>query len=96
MLVCEMAAFYKKHGKSLAQVIDSLYEEHGYYLNHTSAFEFDGAAGMEKMNNIMAEITIAAAAVIVCAGLQNLRGKPEPGFAGAGRTDHTALISRLR
>ena len=56
MLVCEMAAFYKKHGKSLAQVIDSLYEEYGYYLNHTSAFEFDGAAGMEKMNNIMAEI----------------------------------------
>ena len=55
MLVCEMAAFYKKHGKSLAQVIDSLYEEYGY-LNHTSAFEFDGAAGMEKMNNIMAEI----------------------------------------
>ena len=51
MLVCEMAAFYKKHGKSLAQVID-----YGYYLNHTSAFEFDGAAGMEKMNNIMAEI----------------------------------------
>lgn len=56
MLVCEMAAFYKKHGKSLAQVIDSLYGEYGYYLNHTSAFEFDGAAGMEKMNNIMAEI----------------------------------------
>lgn len=56
MLVCEMAAFYKKQGKSLAQVIDSLYEEYGYYLNHTSAFEFDGAAGMEKMNNIMAEI----------------------------------------
>lgn len=56
MLVCEMAAFYKKHGKSLAQVIDSLYEEYGYYLNHTSAFEFDSAAGMEKMNNIMAEI----------------------------------------
>ena len=56
MLVCEMAAFYKKQGKSLAQVIDSLYEEYGYYLNHTSAFEFEGAAGMEKMNNIMAEI----------------------------------------
>ena len=56
MLVCEMAAFFKKQGKSLAQVIDSLYEEFGYYLNHTSAFEFEGAAGMEKMNNIMAEI----------------------------------------
>ena len=56
MLVCEMAAYFKKQGKSLAQVIDSLYDEFGYYLNHTSAFEFEGAAGMEKMNNIMAEI----------------------------------------
>ena len=56
MLVCEMAAFFKKQGKSLAQVIDSLYEEFGYYLNHTSAFEFEGAAGMEKMTNIMADI----------------------------------------
>lgn len=56
MLVCEMAAFYKKQGKSLAQVIDSLYDEYGYYLNHTSAFEFEGAAGMQKMNSIMAEI----------------------------------------
>lgn len=34
---------------------------------------------------------IAASAVFVCAGLQNLRGKPEPGFAGAGRTDHTGI-----
>ena len=53
MLVCEMAAFYKKQGKSLAQVIDGLYEEYGYYLNRTVSFEFEGAAGMKKMNEIM-------------------------------------------
>ena len=35
MLVCEMAAYYKKQGKSLAEVIDGLYEEFGYYLNQT-------------------------------------------------------------
>ena len=29
MLVCEMAAYYKKQGKSLAEVIDGLYEEFG-------------------------------------------------------------------
>ena len=34
---------------------------------------------------------IAASAVFVCTGLQNLRGKPEPGFSGAGRTDHTGI-----
>lgn len=53
MLVCEMAAYYKKQGKSLAEVIDGLYEEFGYYLNQTYSFEFDGAAGMQKMADIM-------------------------------------------
>ena len=56
MLVCEMAAYYKKQGKSLAEVIDGLYEEFGYYLNQTYAFEFDGAAGMQKMADIMTAV----------------------------------------
>lgn len=56
MLVCEMAAYYKKQGKSLAEVIDGLYEEFGYYLNQTYSFEFDGAAGMKKMSDIMTAV----------------------------------------
>lgn len=56
MLVCEMAAYYKKQGKSLAEVIDGLYEEFGYYLNQTYSFEFSGAAGMQKMSDIMTAV----------------------------------------
>ena len=56
MLVCEMAAYCKKQGKSLAEVIDGLYEEFGYYLNQTYSFEFDGAAGMQKMSDIMTAV----------------------------------------
>jgi phosphoglucomutase len=56
MLVCEMAAYYKKQGKSLAEVIDGLYEEFGYYLNQTYSFEFSGAAGMQKMADIMSGV----------------------------------------
>lgn len=56
MLVCEMAAFHKKQGKSLAEVIDGLYEEFGYYLNKTYSFEFEGAAGMQKMSDIMSSV----------------------------------------
>ena len=56
MLVCEMAAYYKKQGKSLAEVIDGLYEEFGYYLNQTYSFEFGGAAGMHKMADIMTAV----------------------------------------
>lgn len=56
MLICEMAAYYKKQGKTLAQVIDTMYEEYGYYKNTTLSFSFDGAAGMQKMADIMASL----------------------------------------
>ncbi len=53
MLICEMAAYFKKQGKTLAQVIDGIYSEYGYYMNTTLSFEFDGAAGMQRMADIM-------------------------------------------
>lgn len=53
MLICEMAAYFKKQGKTLAQVIDGIYDEYGYYMNSTLSFEFEGAAGMQKMDGIM-------------------------------------------
>ena len=56
MLICEMAAYFKKQGKTLAQVIDAIYEEYGYYKNTTLSFEFGGAEGMKKMAGIMSDI----------------------------------------
>lgn len=56
MLICEMAAYYRKNGKSLYEVMNSVYEEYGYYINQTLSFEFEGASGMEKMSNIMSSL----------------------------------------
>ena len=53
MLICEMAAYYRKQGKSLVDVITELYEEFGYYQNSILNFAFEGAAGMQKMQDIM-------------------------------------------
>ncbi|MBQ4568862.1 MAG: phospho-sugar mutase [Ruminococcus sp.] len=53
MLITEMAAYYKKQGKSLSQVIDELYREYGYYYNKTLNFYFEGAEGMQKMSQLM-------------------------------------------
>ncbi len=53
MLICEMAAYYKSQGRSLAEVMDNLYEEFGYYFNVVESYTFEGAAGMEKMADIM-------------------------------------------
>lgn len=56
MLICEMAAYYRTQGKSLDDVITELYQEFGYYKNKTVSFEFDGAAGLEKMGGIMTSL----------------------------------------
>jgi phosphoglucomutase len=64
MLICEMAATFKKQGKTLAQVIDGLYEEFGYYMNKTFSYEFDGAEGMQKMADIMSSLRENAPAEI--------------------------------
>ena len=57
MLICEMAAYYKKQDKdTLASVIDGLYQKYGYYLNKTFSFKYEGAEGMQKMADIMSGI----------------------------------------
>ena len=54
MLICEMAAYYKAEGKSLLEVLADLYKEHGIFCCSQNGFTFEGAAGMETMQNIMA------------------------------------------
>ena len=56
MLICEMTAYYKKAGKTLADRLNELYEKYGYYKNDLMEFAFEGAAGMEKMNDIMSAL----------------------------------------
>ena len=54
MLICEMAAWYHGQGLSLYEAMEALYAEYGRYLNEVESFEFDGLAGMEKMEALMA------------------------------------------
>lgn len=53
MLACEMTAWYKKQGMTLAEAVDALYEKFGFYRNDIASFAFEGAAGMQKMASIM-------------------------------------------
>ncbi len=52
-LVCEMAAYYKSKGKTLIDAMNDIYAKYGIYLNRVESFEFEGAAGMQKMADIM-------------------------------------------
>ena len=53
-IICEMFAFYKTRGISLTQKLNEIYGEFGYCLNTLHSYEFDGSAGFEKMQQIMA------------------------------------------
>ena len=55
-LLCEMASYYKLQGKSLIDVMNELYAKFGIYQNKVTSYEFEGAAGMEKMAGIMKDI----------------------------------------
>ena len=52
-MICEMFAFYKTRGISLLQKLDELYAAYGYCLNTLHSYQFEGSAGMAKMNSIM-------------------------------------------
>ena len=53
MLCCEMTAWYKSRGMTLAQAMDALYEKYGFYRNDLASFTYEGAEGMRKMAAIM-------------------------------------------
>lgn len=55
LMVCEMAAYYKEKGMSLADALDEIYKEFGYYTNDLYNLPFEGASGMVKMKEIMSE-----------------------------------------
>ena len=55
-LICEMFAYYKTIGISLLDKLDELYKKYGYCLNTLHSYEFEGSAGLEKMQNIMASM----------------------------------------
>ena len=53
MLIVEMAAFHKKQGRTLCDVLNALYEKYGFWNNALFNFAFEGADGMAKMKAIM-------------------------------------------
>ena len=53
MLICQMAKWYKAQGMTLAQAMQALYEEFGYYQNSLHSVSFEGQSGLEQMQKVM-------------------------------------------
>ena len=80
MLICQMAAYYKRQGKTLVDNMNDLYEKYGYYKNDLCNFAFEGEDGMKTMNGIM----------------DGLRKNPPAQIAGdpvIGRSDYLESVS---
>ena len=56
MIICEMAAYYKTQGITLWQFMNSIYDKYGYFFNQLDNYAFEGAAGMQKMADMMDEL----------------------------------------
>ena len=53
MALCEAAAYYKKQGKTLWDVMLDMYEKYGYYKDGIKAIELAGIERLEKIKQIL-------------------------------------------
>ena len=92
-LLVEMAAYYKSVGKSLIDVMNDIYAKFGLYLNKVDSFEFEGAAGMQKMADIMESLRNNAPTEI--AGLKVLEVTDYKDTAKTGLPSSNVLSYKL-
>ena len=58
-LVAECAAHYKRLGKTLCDRMRELYGEFGNYFLRTTSYRFDGAAGAELKEKLLADLRVS-------------------------------------
>jgi phosphoglucomutase len=56
LMACEAALYYKRQGKTLKDVLDGLFLKYGYFTEGQHAIELEGAAGKERIGQIMGEL----------------------------------------
>lgn len=53
VMFCELAAYLKSQEMTFPEYLDSLYLQHGYYEEQTINIYYEGAAGSQKIKNIL-------------------------------------------
>ena len=53
IMLCEMAAYYKRKGKTLYDVLIGIYDEYGWYIDEASSVKCKGRDGAKKIKEIM-------------------------------------------
>lgn len=55
MMLCEVAAWYKKQGKTLWDAMLDMYQKYGYYMEGQEPIELKGKDGAEQMQKMMSK-----------------------------------------
>lgn len=53
MMLCEAAAYYNTKGKTLLDVLEDIYSEHGFFLDALDNFAFKGIDGADKISALV-------------------------------------------
>ena len=53
MLICEMAAYYRKQGMTMLEALDKLYQKYGYFAEDQVSLVLKGVEGAERISRIM-------------------------------------------
>ena len=53
LLAIEMAEYYKQQGLSLSDLLNTIFQKHGYFVDETISKSFEGKEGQGKMMTIM-------------------------------------------
>jgi phosphoglucomutase len=53
LLICEMAAYYRKHSMTLIDALYGIYEKYGYFKENVFNIEMSGLSGHERMKSMM-------------------------------------------
>lgn len=99
-MICEMFSYYKMQGISLLEKLNEIYAEYGYCLNTMHSYEFDGASGLTKMQDIMAKFHKGVEAIgkkkvlKVLDYLQGLDGLPESDVLKYLLEDNCSVVVR--
>ncbi|MGC5324349.1 phospho-sugar mutase [Brevibacillus sp. SYSU BS000544] len=91
LLLSEMAAFYKEKEKSLLDVLNDLYKEHGYFTDDLLSFTLKGREGAEKISKMMNAVRTTTPSQI--AGIAVIESKDYlPGIEGLPSSDVVKLL----
>lgn len=55
LIAVEMAAYYQSKGKTLVDVLNEIYERHGYFVEETISLKFEGKEGGTMMASILSK-----------------------------------------